>query len=256
MHWVKKLYGYSGCQVDLFKRSGAYVVVKKGDKNLKESAEILMKLERLGLHIPNIEIVNESKIILEYINGISIQEYLKTATKSDIDIFVAFFDNYIELCMGNSFEQIDYRDAIYDKLNAIASRCEIKRLCFSIEELFTKLPYKLNRAPVHGDITFDNIIVKDNQFYLIDANPTKLNAVEYDSNKLRQDVEFLWFARHASDKTNYQVICNYMNFQLKKKWQFLNNDYILIFMLMRILPYAKNRYDSVFLYDRINMLWQ
>ena len=44
-------------------------------------------------------------------------------------------------------------------------------------------------------------------------------------------------------------------YQSLDKYPYYDNDYLLILMLMRILPYSKNKKDEVFLTKNINNIW-
>jgi RIO-like serine/threonine protein kinase len=127
---------------------------------------------------------------------------------------------------------------------------------FTTSELIKKLPSSGKVGLVHGDFTLENILFYNNKFYFIDANPTDINAIEFDVNKIRQDLECLWFVRNESDIITYKIVCDKINFHLKNKWEFMNNNYILILMLLRILPYCTEDTTQNFLIKEINKLWQ
>ena len=101
-----------------------------------------------------------------------------------------------------------------------------------------------------------NILFYKDQFYLIDANPTDINSIEFDANKLRQDLDCLWFVRNQNKNLTYKIVCDKISNHLKNKWEFMRNDYILIFMLIRILPYCSDEFTKQFLITEINKLWQ
>ena len=45
--------------------------------------------------------------------------------------------------------------------------------------------FDIPQSTIHGDFTFDNIIHKNGEFYLIDANPTSLNSIYFDGSKIK-----------------------------------------------------------------------
>ena len=121
--------------------------------------------------------------------------------------------------------------------------------------MYNQLPKIVSSGTVHGDFTLENILFKDGNFYLIDANFTSINSLEYDGCKILQDLDCFWFIRDQQIKNNYTTSCNYISNQLKARWEFLTDNYILAFMLMRILPYCTEESTEDFLYKEINKLW-
>ena len=90
------------------------------------------------------------------------------------------------------------------------------------------------------------------KFVLIDPSTTEYNSFIFDIAKLNQDLICKWFIRNKNcnlDKKLHQIS------ESLNKYSFYNNNYLLILMLMRILPYSKNVEDKKFLYKNIIDLW-
>ena len=69
--------------------------------------------------------------------------------------------------------------------------------------------YKL----IHGDITFRNICVKNNQIYLIDFDATKnIDVASFDYNNPNK-----WLCKQVYLFTNYNYFCYYINTELNNK---------------------------------------
>jgi len=251
--WIKSFKGHSGCSVNLFLSNGKYVVVKEGNKDLEKSANILLTLKEKGFNVPEIISVEKNKIKLEYINGIDMMTYLSTADKNDNLKIIDFIDYYYSTLQCAHTK--DFSKEIYKKLISIDEKIDYSKLKFSREELYNRLPKIASYGTVHGDFTLENILFKDGKFYLIDANPTPINSLEYDGCKILQDLDCLWFIRDLQIKNNYAISCNYISGQLKARWRFLTDKYVLAFMLMRILPYCTEESTKDFLYKEINKLW-
>jgi len=254
MSLVKEFKGHSGCKVELINSDGSYYVRKTGNSKLVRSAEILKELQQKGFNTPDIYKVANNEILMEYINGVDMRSYIHNANSNDIDLLVDFIDDYIT--KTQTTEVSDILPNVIDKLHAIEKNADLSKLNFTCLDLLVKLPKVSTVGLIHGDFTLENILFCKNKFYLIDANPTDINSPEFDVSKLRQDLDCLWFVRNEKDTINYKIVCQKISDRLKKKWAFLNNDYILIFMLMRILPYCTDKATREFLITEINKLWQ
>ena len=255
MQWIKKFSGHSGCNIDLFYNNKKYFVVKKGNNNLHKSARILLDLEEHGFKVPSTTIISVDEIHMEYINGLTIRDYILNANQYELDNLVEFIRGYILKLLQLSEIQ-DIQAEINGKLLSIKKNIDLKPLKFSLCDLQDRLPTNVRCGLIHGDFTFDNMIFNNGEFYLIDANPTDVRSIEYDVGKLRQDIDCGWFYRNQNNKNNYVISCKYISDILKQEFKFLNDDNILIFMLLRILPYAKDNQTKTFLYEKMNSLWQ
>lgn len=254
MQLIKQFKGHSGCDVNLVKTNNDYFVFKTGDNDkLKKSFDILTELQNKNFNVPN-HTYSDGVLKMEYINGINMTEYIENIDNQKMQKFIDFVVYYVETLTTNKF--YDYSDEISNKLNSISKAFDTTKLSFDLDELYNLLPKKLCKSLVHGDFTLDNIIYYNKNFFLIDTNPTDIDSLVYDLNKLRQDLDCYWFIRHLKNKTNHRIICDSISNTLKQKYDYLNNNHVLIFMLMRILPYCKDKFTENFLIKRINELWQ
>lgn len=254
MQLVKNFQGHSGCTVELYRDQNTLLVKKSGSDKLQHSADILNQLRSMGFFTPEIYQIDRNSITMQYINGVDMKNYIAHADINQIDQLLNFVNRYIEKFIHSP--QRDISTEIINKLQYIEHNCNLSDVQVDLDLLYNQLPKKVPVDSVHGDFTLDNMLYYQNNFYLIDANPTDINSVYYDAAKLLQDLDCNWFIRQLPNKTNYKVATSYISRQLKKQWQFLNNHYILIFMLLRILPYATQTNNRNFLTKEINRLWQ
>ena len=109
------------------------------------------------------------------------------------------------------------------------------------------------KSTYHGDFTLENILHTKSGFCMIDPVTIEYDSYIFDIAKLRQDLKCKWFVRNESNI--------YMNSKLAiidhelSKFEY-NDDYLLILMLLRILPYTKNNEDKNYLINEINNLWK
>ena len=254
MKLIKKLKGNSGALVELVEINSNFYIKKTNGTKLKKSAEILQELKSQNFNTPDIISCSNKCLIMEYINGVDMQSFLENADNNKIFKIIDFINFYKKIKRTNKKKNFSYE--IYNKINSLKKKINQRYLVFSLEQLYKKLPKICIDTSIHGDLTLDNIILKDDKFYLIDANPTDITALEYDVIKIRQDLDCLWFVRDFKNKNNFKIICDTISSKLKKNWSFFKNDYILIFMLLRIFPYTKDISTQKFLLKNMNNLWQ
>ena len=245
MHLVKHLKGHSGATVSLYKDDEGYKVVKENYSKARESVDIL---NALPFNTPKIYEVTDDKIVMEYINGQDMASYLESATEEDVEKLIEFITEYINWCLNNS-QYVDFYEPVLAKVLDLGKEIN---LSFILKEKWSNIPMSL----IHGDFTLENIMYSNGKFYLIDANPTNLNSVYFDANKLRQDIDSLWFVRHKKNKLHYKIVCDKISKKLKKRFNFMQNDTIMILMLSRILPYTKDNFTKNFLLEELQKLWQ
>ncbi len=238
----------------LYKKNSKFFVEKK--TKISEDINNIYKILSKDLNIAKIISTKPNAIIMEYINGIEIKQLLNSYNEKKIINLSNYINSYFKIIKKNSIKY-DFTKEINNKIKKLSMVINKNKLIFDLNDLFIKIPKVLNRSHIHGDFTFDNMIYAQDKFYLIDVSPTNLNAVEFDYNKLMQDIKFMWFVRNSYNKLNYQIICQKIFENIDMETNRMYNRYINIFMLLRILPYAqKNNKDKNFLYNNINKLWK
>ena len=236
MHLVKELKGHSGATVNLYSNN---TVVKSNYPKSRESADILNKLP---FPTPKILEVSDDSMTMEYINGLDMATYLET---EDVEPLIEFLSDYIAWCERQSILS-NFKLEIDAKVESLMNHIDLNGLIYD-----PVMPKSL----IHGDLTLENILWYNGDFYLIDANPTNLNSIHFDANKLRQDLDCLWFVRERKKRLEIKIACRRISATLKKRFPFMRNNDLLIFMLSRILLYSNNIEDRDFLYREIN-IWR
>jgi hypothetical protein len=228
MKILKKFKGHSGYGVFLVEENGKPFVYKLVGEHAAESASIL---DSLPFPTPEIVKVDDSSILMEYLPGIDMKQYLTYASNQDLKLLISFLSNYIEYSLNNS--------SLYNfELEITKKHSDLKEYV-DIDNCISNIPKVLPRGLIHGDLTLENIIFYNKQFYFIDAQYTTLNSIYFDANKIRQDINGLWFLREEQHKMNYVLSCNEIYKQLNNQFPQLFDNNIYAFMLARILPYCK-----------------
>ena len=231
MKVVRKFKGHSGSSVYLVEKDNKHYVYKNVD-NAEQHVEVL---KGLPFSTPEIIEIGNDFILMEYLPGLEMKQYLTYAGPNEIKQLTNFLIDYITFSFDTS-SQYDFSRELWSKYSQIREHADI------ITHV-AKIPTILPKGTVHGDFTLENIIFYNNKFYFIDAHCTNLNSIYFDANKLRQDINGLWFAREETNPINYSVSCNLIYSTLSKKFNNLFNDNIYAFMLARILPYCKRELE-------------
>lgn len=246
---IKDLGGYSGDKVFLVKRDGSYFVRKIGDINLNyiKSQELKSK----GFNTPLTKRISLDTIEMEYIQGFSIKDFLKIY---DPNILSNFLINFFDTCFQDSILK-DYSEVIETKLDSFYF---FDLLPFTKLEIFEKIPKMYPQSFYHGDLTLENIIFSNGKFYLIDGSISGFSSWVFDLAKLRQDLHCRWFIRNENQVSLYTNV-EILNRKIEQKYSLFYDDYLLIFMLMRVLAYAIKKNDKLsidFIIKNINLLWK
>lgn len=244
---LKELKGYSGSRVLLVENNNQLFVRKFGqnDRNI----ERLIDLKSYGIDVPTIIDIRDDYYDMEYIPNLDIKTYLsKNPTVNLIDFLSFIIEKFKS---SGSTNLTDFTPVYYNKL----SKYNFQNLPFTMEELIDKLPKELPVTMYHGDLTLENLLynTKTNGFFLIDPLTTEYNSYVFDLAKLKQDVICKWFIRNDNFYLNTKL--NVINDALAK-FDYYNNDYLLILMLLRVLPYTKSIEDSSFILEWIKKLWK
>lgn len=244
---IYKLKGHSGANVFLYKNE---IVFKVNYKKAEESAKIL---EELPINTPKVYYSENNTLIMEYLNGEDMITYLSSPSKKRVDKLIDFCINYFDYCLDNSVEYNFYNEVL-EKLEKISLGLNGIKIDKVID--YIKRNNRLSILPrsiIHGDFTLDNIIYYKDDFYLIDANPTELNSIVFDANKLLQDLDKYWFLFRSNnlDNRGIKLVCNKISKILKERYNFLKEKWYLDFMLCRILPYCTDLNTINFLHKNI-----
>lgn len=233
-------------KVELIQKDGGVFVRKTG--GVGRNLERYDALARLHLPIPKMLDVYGDSYDMEYIQHEDMRTYLSS---HDVAKLAQFITDTITVLSKEVIEK-DYSYTYDQKLSVFPwTRYDLP---FTANELYAKLPKTLPSSEYHGDFTLENILygLKGN-FVLIDPLTTEYDSYVFDLAKLRQDITCKWFVR----KENF-----YFDSKLKvledaiKPFEYSMNDYLLILMLMRVLPYTYFDNDKQFVESEIRKLWK
>lgn len=275
-----KIKGHSGCSLDIQEDENRNLEVVKGCKEsyiprlkrqcIKQESEYLKLSSDIveNVSVPYCTWDEENNTIkMRYINGLSIFDYLETATINEIKQFTKSLILYINYLLNSSQNKKVDKKVFIDKLEEIKVNALKNEL---IRNYKTDLGTKINEIFVdpilndlknyegdiiipigrcHGDLTFSNIIFSD-KYYLIDFLDSYIESPLQDIVKIRQDTVYNWSYYMAVDKERINLprvktVFAYIDRKIRDiygdtswwKWygmiQYIN--------LLRIVPYVKDK---------------
>jgi len=221
---MTNLKGNSGCTITLIDNT----IIRKQSKNINYNNRLLKQIEKQKTYIhpiiktPKIyEIGEKNNLIyfdMEYIKGQSFFDFCSLEKFTEIEkIINIFFSKTTSTNTKNVYDIVLKKCKTFDDfplhiLDDVSWECEIKTC--------------------HGDFTFENIIIRDNEIYLIDFLDSFLESPQIDKSKMMQDTYCFWSYRNKK----YTPIHNlYLINQLLETKQ---NYILLLVHLYRILPYS------------------
>jgi RIO-like serine/threonine protein kinase len=246
-----QLTGNSGCKLELTVNNNVPVIIKSNGSQLDLDYAVLQTLAKLQIKIPDYYFISPTRVVMRYLDGLSMADYIQQ--DKDIHKLIEFLSTILHTFEKQSIVT-DIRLHIQEKFEQL-ERCKLPGLLFKLHELYDQLPTHVPCGIYHGDLTLENIIYWNDNFYLIDANHTNLNSVAFDSAKIRQDTECLWFTRNVTIHSDVADKINYINSAVKDINSYTSNNFLLIFMLLRVIPYCTSMKDRNFLIMQINQLW-
>jgi hypothetical protein len=243
---LKELKGHSKSKVSLVEDNGKIFVRKSGD--ISRNMERYSALSNTPLRMPKILEYYHEYYDMEYIPNLDIKSYLSKNSVGGLVEYIKYVMNIFAL----QTIEADFTP-IYKKKLAEFDFTKYS-LPFTADELLAKLPQFLPFSEYHGDFTLENILydTQDGQFVLIDPISTEYSSYAFDLAKLRQDLTCKWFIRN--DNVYFDSKLEKISNELKV-FKHFDNDYLLILMLMRVLPYATD-IDREYLMSEIYKLWK
>lgn len=222
-------------------------VRKTGD--IYRNLERLDALSNLNISLPELYEIHGTYYDMEYISSLEMKRYLPT---HKVDELVDFIKNTLYNLSKNSIDK-DYTETYRKKLATFDFNKF--QMPFTSDELLDKLPKILPSTEYHGDFTLENILYDTNhkKFVLIDPLTTEYDSFVFDLAKLRQDLVCKWFIRNDNVYLDSKLLTI-----IDKLSGFVHNEnqYLLILMLMRVLPYTHNDKDKEFLMTEVRKLWK
>lgn len=216
------LKGHSGCSLELVNKN----TVRKTSKDNSYNTRLLAQMGK------------QEKFCHPTVRAPRVFDYGMKNGLAYFDMEYVRGVSFSEFCSYTSYRKVE---KLFCKLlpTETQTRCcrdEIIKKCSFLEgfpsQLLELVSWEIPVGECHGDLTFENIIVKDNSLYVIDFLDSFVESSLIDQSKLMQDTFCAWSFRDS----NY-VPWHHL-YMLNSLIQDKRNYILLLIHLYRILPYS------------------
>lgn len=251
---LQEFIGHSGCDIKLI-RLNKRTVVRKTSSSFDYNHRFNLQIEKQAnfsnsiIKVPEIYNTGYTKGLLycdmEYINGLKLSDFVSNNSFADT---LKYFNILLDF-IKNNFSNVNYSPEveIKKKINQILESVIIDVKV--IDYLEKKSCITIPTGYCHGDLTFENILVYNNDLYLIDFLDSYIESPVIDISKIYQELILNWSNRMKSD---IHFLSSVRNHFLRKYLDRFVEEVInvdkeainvqTILTLSRILPYTKNEF--------------
>ena len=265
--------GHSGCQIYLVEEDDGRVFVRKISKDKAYNNRLRAQSEKQasfsGNPIKTPKVLNDGYtetglyfFDMEYIQGVTLAEYIKTMEIGKIKGLVEILVNSL-VPKTQTILSAEQKKSIVDifskKLSSLrkvlAGNNEVANKALDL--LDTHDWSKLIPSQCHGDMTLENIIIKNDQLYFIDFLDSFYDSWFMDIGTLLQDIQVMWSYRFQ-DEVSMNTVLRLIVFRdlLLDEIKKLDSSYVieiyysLLQKLIRIYPYTKDELTYQFLNEK------
>lgn len=272
--------GHSGCQIFLIEDDDGKIYVRKISKNKEYNNRLKIQSEKqatfVGDPIKAPKVFHEGYtegglyfFDMEYIQGITLAEYIKTIEIGKVKEIVKSLVSSL-VPKTQTLATIEEKQIATDVFNKKLSRLrktltdkDNDVIVQSLDLLEAHDWSKLSPSQCHGDLTLENIIIKNDRLYFIDFLDSFYDSWFLDIGALLQDVQVMWSYRFQKDISMNTVLRllvfrDLMLDEIKK----VNSGYVievyysLLQKLIRIYPYIKDEITYQFLNEKTSLVLQ
>lgn len=270
--------GHSGCQIYLIEDEDGKIFVRKISKDEEYNERLKAQSEKQtsfnGEPVKAPAVLNQGYteeglyfFDMEYVQGITLAEYIKTMEIGKVKGLVESLVSSI-IPKGSISSIPTYKSDVSQifekKLSGLRKTLSVHNnpvIDQSLALLEAHDWSKLTYSQCHGDMTLENIIVKNDKLYFIDFLDSFYDSWFLDIGTLLQDVQVMWsyrFQETVSMNTVLRLIVfrDLLIDEIKK----VNPAYVveiyysLLQKLIRIYPYTKDELTYHFLNEKTSLV--
>jgi hypothetical protein len=245
--------GLSGCKLELLDNSSLRKYSSSMEYNSRLSSQIKKQKLFSNFILKNIDtpkIYNSNFEFLyyfdmEYISGLSFEEYFSTSCINNIDFVVHTLFEYFDFLISN-IRIFNIKNKLISKIESLEKKTEYgSYLSFIKNDILNKETVSVPKTFCHGDLTFSNILFHKNRLFFIDFLDSYIDSFLCDMVKLKQDLYYFWNLKlnRIGDiriKQSYRYIWKNLYFRYQN---YIESDEFKILdslNLLRIEPYLTN----------------
>jgi tRNA A-37 threonylcarbamoyl transferase component Bud32 len=249
---MTKLEGHSGCDLSFVNKKGK-LIIRKTSKNIKYNERLEKQCNKQinfnhnYIKAPKIhDFGNDLNGLfyfdMEYITGLKFNDFVKLKKFTQVlNIFTIILDFIFNNFTSNN---IKLSNEINAKIDSLTTTNLIDKHVIEQLKSYSSLECKIGYC--HGDLTFENIIISNDQIYLIDFLDSYIESPIIDISKLLQEFDLNWSNRNSVNDNAISFIRNIFLKRLlyERIREFNINNFTIELQrkltLMRILPYTNS----------------
>lgn len=255
--------GHSGCIIQLVEEQNRTYVRKTSssieyNERLQKQADKQNNYKNDCIKVPKVlktgfDDNNLFYFDMEYIQGVTLSKYIESVEISEIKNLVK---DIVDSIIAISKESANCEEVFINKIQVLKQKLGNKnKIVNEAVSLLERHNWnKFTKTQCHGDLTLENIIVKNGQIYLIDFLDSFYDSWILDAATLMQDVQTMWSYRFE-EKVNINRTLRLIVFRdllldrIKEKDEsyIIEVYYALLLKLIRIYPYTNDEETLNFL---------
>lgn len=268
--------GHSGCRILLIEEDDGNVYVRKISRDVDYNNRLYVQSEKQASFFKKTitapEVYNQGYteeglffFDMQYIQGMTLAEYIKTMEIGKIKGLVqSLVDSLIPKTEADTATDMAVAQIFSKKLSDLRNTLKFNNNTV-IENALSLLEKhdwrKYTQTACHGDMTLENIIIKNDRLYFIDFLDSFYDSWFLDIGTLLQDVQVMWSYRFQKN-TNMNTVLRLIVFRdlLLDAIRQINPDYeieiyyALLQKLIRIYPYTEDEYSYKFLNEKTSLV--
>ena len=263
--------GNSGCKLNIYKDK--IFKVRKQSSNILNSKRLYKQYLKIlnfknfkNISVPKIYDYNKSLKLfyydMEYINGPTLSLYLMSQPISETKIIIDNLTDYIFSCRKSSkfkYNQSKFLSKIKDLQKHKGFREIFFKKIFKVLKNHNWTTIEMSSS--HGDLSLENIIIKEEIIKFIDLSDNFVSSYKLDISKIIFDIISSWSFRNAPLKLDNLKIYSLKIYLLKNfSKKLLKSDIedikmLIILDFLRVLQYTKNINDINLLLNKFKLFY-